>query len=468
MMSVNRFMTPGVLLLAAGIVGTRILAQNGPPAPIRTDIAGDWTVVTHEDTPNYAPGPDLGDYTGLPLNAADRQKAEAWDATILSQPERQTQAHPIQYISNNRGPRRILKILDPITQVQVAYALAGSFGRADRVVWMDGRNHPSDYAEHTWDGFSTGVWEDGALVVTTTHLKQGVLRRNGVALSPYEKLVEHFFRHGLYMTVTMWIDDPIFLDEPEMRTYTEVWTPDGNLTYGEAFQAVDELGDKPLGWVPFFPLGVKHPEFAESLGLPFEVTQGGVEMRYPEYQLKIQQLLKDEAAKKAQATKKGTVAAVGAAKDPLFGTWVLDRAQSTFSDNPVDQRTMTFEAASGGGIRHVVETVRQAANNGFPVSYELAYTAKFDGKEYPAGSGSTLDTVSLKRIDAQTIERTGRIKGQTIEVARWLLSPDGRVLTITTNGTPPMRLRTTASRCSTGSDAGRPSERAGLASCRCV
>ena len=58
-----------------------------------------------------------------------------------------------------RGPQpplRILKILDPVTQAQLAYAIAGGFGRADRVVWMDGRPHPSDYSEHTWDGFSTG------------------------------------------------------------------------------------------------------------------------------------------------------------------------------------------------------------------------------------------------------------------------------------------------------------------------
>src|SRR6476619_895244 len=151
-----------------------------------------------------------------------------------------------------RGPGpalRILTILDPITQAQVAYTIAGGFGRADRVVWMDGRPHPSDYSEHTWDGFSTGRWFNGQLVVTTTHMKQGVIQRNGVATSPYGVMTEHFFRHGLYMTMFWSVDDPIFLEAPFVRTQTWVWNPNGNMTFGIPFEAVDELGDKPLGWV---------------------------------------------------------------------------------------------------------------------------------------------------------------------------------------------------------------------------
>src|SRR5262245_29139709 len=89
-----------VLVAAATLVGTRMLAQGPGAGPIqRSDIAGDWLSTTHEDTPHRNPGPELGDYTGMPINAADRQKADAWAATILSQPERQTQAHPIQYRS---------------------------------------------------------------------------------------------------------------------------------------------------------------------------------------------------------------------------------------------------------------------------------------------------------------------------------------------------------------------------------
>jgi hypothetical protein len=276
-------------------------AQGPPPAgPIRTDISGDWTSTTNEDIPHRNPGPFLGDYTGLPINDAERQKAEAWDASILSQPERQTQAHPAQYFM--RGPRpdmRILKILNPVTQQFMGYAMAGMYGRADRIIWMDGRPHPSDFSEHTWDGFSTGAWEDGQLVITTTHMKQGVYQRNGVAASPYAKMVEHFFRHGTIMSSFFTVDDPIFLEEPLARTQTWTLNLDAFLDFGTPFQSVDELGDRPLGWVPFWPLGQLQTDFAEMYELPLKATLGGKETTYPEYQLKLAEMMKQEAAAKA-------------------------------------------------------------------------------------------------------------------------------------------------------------------------
>jgi hypothetical protein len=289
-----------MLAVTAVVFGARMIAQQppGPPPIVRTDISGEWAVVSNEDQPHRAPGPELGDYTGLPLNDADRQKADSWDASILSQPERQTQAHPVQYLMRGPGPAlRILKVLDPVTQELVAYTIAGGFGRADRVIWMDGRPHPSDYSEHTWDGFSTGEWVNGQLVVTTTHMKQGVVQRNGSATSPYGKMVEHYFRHGEYMTMSFTVDDPIFLEEPMMRSHTWRLNPNGNMTFGNSFESVEEVA-MPPGWVPSWPLGTTHPDFAERVGLPFGATRGGKESLYPEYQAKIQEMMKADAAKK--------------------------------------------------------------------------------------------------------------------------------------------------------------------------
>jgi hypothetical protein len=61
------------------------------------DLAGEWAAQVHEDAIYRGAGGFLGDYTGLPINAAARQMAESWDADVLSQPERETQAHPAQY-----------------------------------------------------------------------------------------------------------------------------------------------------------------------------------------------------------------------------------------------------------------------------------------------------------------------------------------------------------------------------------
>ncbi|MGB7219647.1 MAG: hypothetical protein WBD07_12675, partial [Vicinamibacterales bacterium] len=303
--------------LAAAVVGAPLLAQAPPaPAAVRVDISGVYAPTISEDQPHRGPGPELGDYTGLPLNDAARQKAEAWDATILSQPERQAQAHPAQYwMRGPQPPLRILAILDPVTQTQFAYTIAGGFGRADRIVYIDGRNHPSDYSEHTWDGYSTGEWDaNGQFVVTTTHMKYGVIQRNGAPTSPYGKMTEHFVRHGLYLMLFWSVDDPIYFEEPMVRTHNWTWNPGGQMGLGNPFESVDELGDKPLGWVPFFALGTKQTEFAEMHNLPFKATQGGGGSLYPEYMDRIKQFAAEEAAEKAAAAKKAEEAKAAATR----------------------------------------------------------------------------------------------------------------------------------------------------------
>jgi hypothetical protein len=117
------------------------------------------------------------------------------------------------------------------------------------------------------------------------------------------------------------------------------------------------------------------------------------------------------------------------AKDPIVGTWVLDLAKSTFSGNIPQKRLITFETTNEGAIREIART--EQANGGWD---EVAYTAREDGKDYPI-SNSVLDTISLKRVDARTVERMGKVRGQVVETRTRTVSPDGRTMTITTKGT---------------------------------
>ena len=205
-----------------GLIGTQAFAQTAPPAPV-IDLTGEWAARVHEDAIYRGAGGFLGDYEGLPINAAARQMAESWDADVLSQPERNTQAHPAVYAMRGEGPNiRISEIRDPATEQLIGLRIVGMFGRADRTVWLDGRPHPSEYAEHTWDGFSTGTFHDGELTVTTTHMKMGVLQKVGVYASPYSVMTEHYYRHGLYLTMVTIVDDPIYLEEPFVRSQTWV------------------------------------------------------------------------------------------------------------------------------------------------------------------------------------------------------------------------------------------------------
>lgn len=278
-----------------------VLACLARPAWAQFDLAGEWAPLVMEDWNHRWPGATLGDYTGIPLNEAARQKAESWDASILSQQERQTQPHPAQYSFRGPGPNlRIEKILEPVTDRLIGFRTSGAYGSADRTFWLDGRPHPSKNAQHTWSGFSTGKWVDNMLVVTTTHMKMGVVQRNGVPASPYATMTEYWFRHGEMMTMVSYLEDPVYLDEPMVRSQTWVWNPPQVVQAPRIFEAVEEV-DMPLGWVPHWELGTKHPDLAKEIGVPADAVQGGRETLYPEYRIKLQQMLeKQPAARESQ------------------------------------------------------------------------------------------------------------------------------------------------------------------------
>ena len=275
------------------------------PATAQIDLSGDWAVRVHEDQPQRAPGPELGDYTGLPINAAVRQKASHWDASILSLPEHMAKPHPAQYFMRGPGPNmRVAKVSDPVTQALLAYTIEGVFGRDDRVIWMDGRPHPSEHAEHTWDGFSTGKVEGNQLTITTTHMKYGVIQRNGVASSSHATMTEHFIRHGDYLTLVSIVTDPVYLEEPFIRT--SHWVRSSGITPDQRFifEVVDEVAGHPRGYVPHYPFGTVQDGFAKKWGIPLEAAMGGKDTLYPEYEAKLRKLLADQAASSSKSSSK--------------------------------------------------------------------------------------------------------------------------------------------------------------------
>ena len=76
------------LVLASCLVG------SGPADAQQLDLSGEWNTIYHEDGPHRGAGPELGDYSGIPLNDAGRLKAESWDASSLSLRERQCIPRP--------------------------------------------------------------------------------------------------------------------------------------------------------------------------------------------------------------------------------------------------------------------------------------------------------------------------------------------------------------------------------------
>ena len=271
-------------------------------------LDGEWTPLRHEDANERGPGPDLGDFAGLPINDSARAFAEAWNASRLTLPEHQCRVHISPYIYHGPLHLRIWEEKDPNTQQVIAIKNYISTYEQTRTIWMDGRAHPPDWAPHTFMGFSTGKWEGDGLTVYTTHIKQGWTRRNGLPESDQATMTEHFLRHGNLMTHVAIIYDPVYFTEPLIRTDT--FQLDAKQLGGWLWpcEAVEEILSRPKDAVPNYLPG-QNPfifEYADKFRLPHAGVMGGPRTMYPEYQKEIATAKIDSEAGAARAPAKSS------------------------------------------------------------------------------------------------------------------------------------------------------------------
>ncbi len=264
-----------------------VLAALVIPTVAQVDMVGEWNPRFHEDQPERIPGPEIGDYLGLPINDAARLRGDSWDASLLTLPEHQCKPHPSDYGMRGPANTRIWKEVDQATQQTIAYHTHISWQAPERTIWMDGRPHPPEYAAHTWQGFSTGKWDGGILTITTTHLKNGWIRRNGIPRSEKAIVTEHWMRHGDHLTWMVIVNDPVYLTEPFVRTTDFVLDVNQQIAPYPCESVVEV--DRPLGAVPHHLIGTNTflAEFPEKHGLPAEAARGGAQTMYPEYQIKL-------------------------------------------------------------------------------------------------------------------------------------------------------------------------------------
>ncbi len=103
------------------------------------------------------------------------------------------------------------------------------------------------------------------------------------------------------------------------------------------------------------------------------------------------------------------------AGDPLAGEWTQDLGKTRLRQG----LTLKIEADGNGGVRF---------------SGEFSYTARFDGKQYDL-KNSRNDTVALELVDPHTVDAIYRRGDQQAQKDRWVVSPDGQQMTLTTTGT---------------------------------
>jgi len=257
------------------------------PASAQVDLSGEWGQKMHEEAPERGHGPEIGDYTGLPINDQARMRADTWDAEKWTEIEHECEPHPADYAPRGPGNMRAWPDLDPLTQEITAWHTTLMWMLPQRTIYMDGRPHPPEYAAHTWNGFSTGEWEGDMLKVFTTQMKEGWLRRNGVPRSDQATMVEYFIRHGDFFTLVSLVKDPAYLTERFIRTSN--WILDPGYAHTPSSCIPGHEVDHPKGWVAHRLPGTNKflNEFAEVHGVPVEAVRGGAETIYPEYELKL-------------------------------------------------------------------------------------------------------------------------------------------------------------------------------------
>lgn len=270
----------GCCLLAAMLLSVPAFAQPSFATTYQTtDFSGEWTEIPHEGSFQY----DLGDYSGIPFNAAGRMRADSHDHTEWNLPEIQCRPHPGIFNWFYGGGVRIMKEIDPVSRQLTA--LHVQFLRSlDRPIYMDGRPHPPEWAPHTWAGFSTGRFDGNMLVITTTHLKESYIRANGTMFSEKAKVTEYLVLDGDLLTVTTLLDDSVYLEEPLIQSVSYRRNLHQELPYFPCTVSVENTFE---GVPHFFPW--KNPnltETAERRGLPLEGVRGGAETIYPEYRQK--------------------------------------------------------------------------------------------------------------------------------------------------------------------------------------
>jgi glyoxylase-like metal-dependent hydrolase (beta-lactamase superfamily II) len=272
-----------MVLVVAGLPGVHALAQPARPQT-PPDIAGEWRLDNNEE--DTTAQPPLGDYLGIPFNDAGRQRADTTAESLWGTPEYQCRPHSAPHQWRGLGGARILKEQDPLTREVRTYHV--QFMRSlDRPIFMDGRPHPPAYAPHSWTGFSTGEWIGNTLKVTTTHLKDGYLKRGGPQTSDLYTMTEFITRHDEILTITTVVDDPVYQDEPYVQSTTYTIDPNASVAMetcnGSAFA---ENGGTDRHWVPHFLPG-QNTALTEWLKqddwVPVEPTRGGVTTLYPEY-----------------------------------------------------------------------------------------------------------------------------------------------------------------------------------------
>lgn len=202
--------------------------QSGRAAAPR-DLTGTWVSVVTEHWHLRMLAPPKGDFSMLPLNEEARRIANTWDPAQQQRGDDQCKPYGAAAIMRVPGRLNIRWADDDTLQMDI------DSGTQTRVFHFNSAVPARQRLE--WQGSSVASWENLAvatgrgrraemptqLKVTTTRMRAGFLRRNGIPYSENAVLEEYYDRFTEpngddWLVVTTMLTDPQYLTEPYVTT----------------------------------------------------------------------------------------------------------------------------------------------------------------------------------------------------------------------------------------------------------
>jgi hypothetical protein len=279
MIRTSRLVTIAFALSLSGRVAVTAQQPAAAPGPgtaraiAPIDLAGNWVSIVTEDWRFRMVTPRKGDYASVPINGAARAVADAWD------PAKDTAAGNACKSYGAAGIMRVPGRLHISWQDDTTLKIETDAGTQTRLLHFTG----TPGGDPSWQGYSAAAWElaggfggpggggggrgaaaaapapaggtvappaagpgrggrggapprGGSLKVTTTRLKEGYLRKNGVPYSENTVLTEYFDRHtetngDEWFTVTTIVEDPKYLQQSFITSTHFKKEPDASKWY---------------------------------------------------------------------------------------------------------------------------------------------------------------------------------------------------------------------------------------------
>jgi hypothetical protein len=207
-------------------------APRTPKAAAPADLTGQWVSVISEDWRWRMVTPLKGDFANIPVTEAARKVGMQWDPAKDEAAGDQCKGYGAMAVMREPGRFRIT------WQDESTLKIETDSGQQTRVLHF-GEKAPPAGTPATLQGYSIAEWEappggrpnglaigvvrggrvSNTLKVTTTNIKPGYLRKNGIPFGEGAKLTEYFDKFEEtdgteWFVITTLAEDPVYLNAP--------------------------------------------------------------------------------------------------------------------------------------------------------------------------------------------------------------------------------------------------------------